>query len=443
MITKVEVQGYRLLHDFQADLGQLTIAIGANATGKSTLQDFLSFLSQAAERPLNAVLGERGGITSVLSAGSEARGLRWRITFSRPRNNPVWSELLSFSEGCTYEYGASLSAGAAYFGAVPESELLLCLPDAASGVEPFPLLDGRGGLSRVFDDELGGCVDFREPVRDTKDLFSGLDLQGNATQPSAPTRPGPDALRQAEVEGPSLLLAQVRYPAKFVTVSLMRSMFASWETYPGFLVNATSLLRRQPADVAPTTRLWSEGWNLATVLNTILSKREYRATAERLKDWLRAAYPEFGDFTVEPVFGAMGKVALRWHDRNLSRDLWPLELSDGILRFLCLATALNDPAPSPLIVIDEPEVGLHPGLLPIVADMLKAAAEQSQLLVTTHSPDLVDCFDLDDVAVMVREDNRARWHRPRSRPTLRTLLEGVEGETLGDLHRTGELEAKA
>jgi len=75
--------------------------------------------------------------------------------------------------------------------------------------------------------------------------------------------------------------------------------------------------------------------------------------------------------------------------------------------------------------------------------MLKAAAERTQVLVTTHSPDLLNCFDLDDVAVMVREDNSVRWHRPSSRRTLKMLLESVEGETLGDLHRSGELEAGA
>jgi predicted ATPase len=177
------------------------------------------------------------------------------------------------------------------------------------------------------------------------------------------------------------------------------------------------------------------------VLNTILSTHEYKDAAERLKDWLRAAYPDFDDITVEPVFGAMGKVALRWHEKGLQRSLWASELSDGVLRLLCLAALLNNPRPSPLVVIDEPEVGLHPKLLPIVADMLKAAAEQTQVLVTTHSPDLLDCFELEDVAVMIREEDNVRWYRPSSRPTLKTLLESVEGESLGDLHRSGELEA--
>jgi predicted ATP-dependent endonuclease of OLD family len=63
------------------------------------------------------------------------------------------------------------------------------------------------------------------------------------------------------------------------------------------------------------------------------------------------------------------------------------------------------------------------------------------VLVTTHSPELLGCFDLNQVAVMTREDGRAKWYRPASRESLRQMLEAVGGDTLADLHRSGELEA--
>ena len=191
------------------------------------------------------------------------------------------------------------------------------------------------------------------------------------------------------------------------------------------------------------TLLWQRGENLATVLHEILTKHEYRDAADRLRDWLRSAYPAFEQITAEAVPGTKGKVAVRWHEGGMMRPLDAFELSDGVLRFLCLAAALNNPRPTPLVAIDEPEAGLHPSLLPIVADMLKAAAEETQVLVTTHSPDLLNHFALDDVAVMVREESRARWYRPSTRQTLKVLLESVEGQSLGDLHRSGELEALA
>ena len=87
-------------------------------------------------------------------------------------------------------------------------------------------------------------------------------------------------------------------------------------------------------------------------------------------------------------------------------------------------------------------MGVGPqGIFQVVADMIKTAAEKTQVLVTTHSPDLLNCFDLNEVAVMARDQARVVWHRPATRETLRGLLESVTGETLGDLHRSGELEA--
>ncbi len=104
-----------------------------------------------------------------------------------------------------------------------------------------------------------------------------------------------------------------------------------------------------------------------------------------------------------------------------------------------------NPVPRMLVAIDEPELGLHPRLLPIVAEMIKAASDRTQVLVTTHSPDLLNCFDVADIAVMARNEDDAKvaWYRPASRKTLVDMLENVTAETLGDLHRSGELEAGA
>jgi predicted ATPase len=121
-------------------------------------------------------------------------------------------------------------------------------------------------------------------------------------------------------------------------------------------------------------------------------------------------------------------------------ELW--ELSDGMLRFLCLAASLLNPVPPPVIAVDEPESGLHPKLLPVVADMIKTASERKQVLITTHSPDLLNRFEIDDLAVITRgEEFNSKWHRPSDRKSLVEMLKDVTGETVGDLHRSGELEA--
>ncbi len=215
--------------------------------------------------------------------------------------------------------------------------------------------------------------------------------------------------------------------------------------YPGFDVTNSSALRTKAADIKPDTTLSSNGDNLGTVLHEILTRYDFRSAAEELRDFLRVAYPTFEEIHCDTTYGTPPQVLVGVREKGMARSMNLWELSDGMLRFLCLATALLNPQPPLLVAIDEPELGLHPGLLPIVAELIKTAAERTQVLVTTHSPDLLNCFDIADVAVMPRnsDDARVAWHRPANRRTLVEMLNNVTGETLGDLHRSGELEAGA
>ena len=215
--------------------------------------------------------------------------------------------------------------------------------------------------------------------------------------------------------------------------------------YPGFDVTRSSSLRTKAADISPVTTLSGNGDNLGTVLHEILTRYDYRSSAEELREFLRVAYPAFEEIHCDTTYGTPPQVLVGVREKGMRRSMNLWELSDGMLRFLCLATALLNPVPRMTVAIDEPELGLHPGLLPVVAEMIKTAAERAQVLVTTHSPDLLNCFDIADVAVMARDSDNAKvvWHRPANRKTLVEMLENVAGDTLGDLHRSGELEAGA
>ena len=211
--------------------------------------------------------------------------------------------------------------------------------------------------------------------------------------------------------------------------------------YPGFDIGARSLLRTAPSEIKPFTTLGPVGENLGTVLHEILTRSDYRSAAGEIREFMRLAYPSIEDIFAETAYGPTAQVLVRVRERGMQRSMELWDLSDGMLRFLCLAVALLNPVPPPAVLIDEPETGLHPKLLPIVGDMIKTAAEDRQVIVSTHSPDLLNRFTLDEVAVMTRDDGRAHWHRPGTRETLRQMLESVAGDTLGDLLRSGELEA--
>lgn len=157
--------------------------------------------------------------------------------------------------------------------------------------------------------------------------------------------------------------------------------------------------------------LMSDAGNLAAFLLRI--KTYYPDSYRRIVRYVRHAVPMFGDFVIEP--DDAGYVMLAWTDNSTSDyEFIPHQLSDGSLRFIALASLLLQPEtlmPS-MIVIDEPELGLHPSAISLLADMIKEASVHTQVLVATQSPELLDMFELENVHVIEsREVNNKHYSR--------------------------------
>ena len=426
MITQIEIGGYRLLDGFKADFEQLTVVIGANAVGKSTLIDGLQLIGECCEFPLNTALGWHWGAASLLTAGNGNGQLSWSVSFCKP---PAWDGFPRAAEEVLV-YEVVLQADAQ--GQMHPQYEVLRTQELIHG-EPPIFLEATPDQQYIFDIKQKQLIPFNEaqPAAVVRDANS-------AAFPSGSGRAG----TQQEA---ALLLSQIRFFNEFPVPSWVRLLFANIMCYPGFDVTRASALRTKAAEIRPDTTLAANGDDLGTVLHEILTRYDFRPAAEELRDFLRVAYPAFEEIHCDTTYGTPPQVLVRVREQGMSRSMEMWELSDGMLRFLCLATALLNPLPPPLIAIDEPELGLHPGLLPIVAEMIKTAAERTQVLVTTHSPDLLNCFGIADVAVMARhaDDAKVAWHRPADRQTLGQMLKDVATGTLGDLHRSGELEAGA
>ena len=382
------------------------------------------------EQPIDIVLRARGGIGMMLNAGnSEKHYLEWEVTFRKPLKSSIWSQMPLDSDR---DYTYDLRIGVDLNGrAVPTYECLrTSLPMSAKYDSPFKYLIADNQRAQIFDRSLGKLAPFDVAIPQSDPKSIQLRLNSNAES---------DASRILEADS-RLYLSRMTFANEYPIPTWVRSMFTSMAHYPGFNISASSPVRTKASEIRPDTVLEMQGNNLGTILHEVLTRSSNQRNAEQIRTFMSAAYPEFDEIFAETTFGSPPQVLIRIREKGLQRNLELWDLSDGMLRFLCLATSLFNPSPPPVVKIDEPESGLHPRLLPIVGDMIKTAAEDSQIIITTHSPDLLNSFELEDIAVISREHSKAVWSRPHSREALRALLENVAGENLGDLFKSGELE---
>ena len=168
--------------------------------------------------------------------------------------------------------------------------------------------------------------------------------------------------------------------------------------------------------------LYPNGENLAAVLRFL---RDAHADAYgRILETIRLVTPFFGDFILEPPPASPNLVMLNWRAKGTDYELGPHQLSDGTLRFMALATLLLQRAEClpGMIVVDEPELGLHPYAIKILGSLLQDAANFTQVVVATQSAPLVDLMEPDDVIVADMVDGATQFER-LSREKLKEWLD--------------------
>ena len=122
--------------------------------------------------------------------------------------------------------------------------------------------------------------------------------------------------------------------------------------------------------------------------------------------------PFFDDFMLRPKKrGGDEAVELEWRQKGSDFPFHPNQLSDGTMRFVALSTALLQPKPPATIFIDEPELGLHPYAISLLADLVKSAAERTQVVISTQSPTLLDHFEPAEIVVVNRRQGSSTFLR--------------------------------
>lgn len=135
-----------------------------------------------------------------------------------------------------------------------------------------------------------------------------------------------------------------------------------------------------------------------------------------------------------------GEVIAFWQEHGIDRELSLADVSDGILRLLCWSVLCVLPKPPKLICIDEPDQGVHPRTLPILAGLFKKASDRTQILLATHASYFLTQFPLTDIAVMRRSNGEAVFAKPANSELMRALLDDFGTEELEHYHRSDELE---
>lgn len=188
----------------------------------------------------------------------------------------------------------------------------------------------------------------------------------------------------------------------------IRSFIKSFTVYHFHDTSLNSPMRR-PCKIGDNDALRNDGSNLPAFL--------YRLSVMFPKDFnliegtIRSIAPYFKRFVLAPDRIMPGDIALEWEEVDSDMYLDATNLSDGTLRFIALATLLLQPAPPKTIIIDEPELGLHPAAINKLGALIRHAATKSQIIIATQAVSIVDCFTPQDIIVVDRNEGQSTFQR--------------------------------
>ncbi|MGH9073829.1 MAG: AAA family ATPase [Acidimicrobiales bacterium] len=218
----------------------------------------------------------------------------------------------------------------------------------------------------------------------------------------------------AEAQDPSHTIAQW-------TLSTMRQ----WRRFHFHDTSAAARVR-QPGPINDNRLLERDGGNLAAFLFGLEQSRP--AAYGRIVAAVRLAAPFFAEFLLAPDVNNENLIRLEWRATDSDAYADATSLSDGTLRFMCLVTLLLQPDPPSLIFIDEPELGLHPFAMVQLADLVRAAPSETQLILSTQSTTLLNQFDVCDIVVVNRADGASTFERLDAADLMGWLEDYAVGE---------------
>jgi predicted ATPase len=369
------------------ELEGLNILIGPNAAGKSNLIEALSLIratpvsATASNLDMRSIVRRGGGVDEWIWKGEKRKSASIDVVVNYPKGKEHLRHLLSF-------HG-----------------------------------DEQGFL---LDDER---IENEAPAQGERDPYFYYRFQHG--QPMVNTKGAAVGRRLArETVNPELsILTQRRDPEQYPEIAHVAEAYEKIRIYREWAFGRNTVFREpQKADMR-SDRLEEDFSNLGLFLSRLRKTPKAKAA---ILDGLKDLYDGVSDF--EPVVEG-GTVQVFFSEGDFS--IPATRLSDGTLRYLCLLAILCDPTPPPLICIEEPELGLHPDILPKLADLLVQAAQRTQLIVTTHSDLLVDAMTERPEAVVICEKHHGKSELRRLKKE--ELTAWLDKYRLGQLWTRGQI----
>ncbi|MCH7725089.1 MAG: AAA family ATPase [Planctomycetes bacterium] len=391
-LNRIDIEGFRSLRKQTWHPGELNVLIGPNASGKSNLLRALQMVSFAATGKLGEFVQQEGGMAPICW-NRNSKSVRVALELRTDGHEQGDSDALS------YEFTLSRVGSTAY--QIGDEQLTESLFQDGTQVRAECLLRRAPESAELFSTEHGHFVSPKD-LPNAQETFLSMISDAFAVNPN---------------------------------VAEFRVLLSQWKIFEPFRTDRAATVREpQVARVSHHVGPW--GQNLPRVLHTLCnSSRDFE---EGINQAMQAAFgEEFEKLVFPPAADQRIQLGIRW--KSLGNYSLASELSDGTLRFLYLVAVLVDPNPLPLIVIDEPELGLHPSMLPIVAELAVDAATRSQIVFTTHSTDFLDAFPRDSapkVTVVKLVNGETELHIPDADELKHWLQE----YNLGELHRSHQLD---
>lgn len=384
VIRSLKLQGYRPFRDITIRFDRLEVIIGANGAGKSSLFEFLKFLRDAIyqEIPPEIVAGSIGQQIFHMP-GSEKLSWNLEVDDGRPTTIAYQGELLG-PVGKTHISFESVSTSA----------------PLGNHPKPFTFMEIRGRKGVVSDPAL-------------KKLKK----------------------QEVELKKPNQLALGTMNNPTLDTLYQLREYIRGWRFYSSFNINNSKIRKSVPIEQEPI--LHEDAGNLSSVLHYLMTEK--RKAFDELQLHLRSVVPGFIGLNVK-ARGGPGEVIAFWQEQGVDSELSLADLSDGILRLISWITLCVQSNPPSLICIDEPDQGVHPRTLPILAGLFQKAATRTQILLATHASYFVMQFDIANLAVMRKENGEARYIKPKDSKILMDNLKDFGIEEIELMHRSDELE---